>query len=427
MQAVRTFVYSTLSTILGFINAPVRTLLQFSRITNPVGVRLTREGLQFAFMISFALFGAVLRDVNLLIILAGALVAMMFLQWRVCTRTLRGLSVDRRLPRSMHARRAFEVELILRNPKTWLGSWLVLVQDRMVYSPASSTIHRAAQNINLLFMSVPPQSSRNQRYRCVANRRGRYRFLGIELTTRFPLGLMRGVMATKESNTFIVQPALGRLLPVWNELFQVRETGARHRRVRSLSDEGEFFGLRAYRHGDSPRWIHWRSSARRDELVVKQFQQPESRELFILLDLAIPPESERDARSRYLKAEDLAVEFVATLVHQMTNANIGSVTIAIADQEPTVALRVQARSQTQHLLDRLGVARGSSNDSLVEALQLLERDCRFVPHLIVISTRARPDRVIGHRSESEIVPFWRSIDWLNADNGDIARYFVPAE
>lgn len=408
-----------------WVGRRTRWMKQLLSAGTPVSTRLTREGLQFLFMITFILFGAVLRDVNLLVFLAGTLLAMLLIQWRVCSRTMLDLSVDRRLPRAIHARRPFEIELTLKNPKPWLGAWWVLVQDRMVFAPVQSTIDRASQSISMLFLSVPPKASRSQRYRCVADRRGRYQFMGIELTTRFPLGLLRGILQQKETSYFTVQPALGRLLPSWKEIFDVRDVGSRQRRVRSLSDEGEFFGLRAYRPGDSPRWIHWRSSARRDELVVKQFQQPESRELVILLDLVSSNESAEEARKSGLLIEDIAVEFVATLVHEMTHANIGSITVTIADSTPTLASRITARSQGHALLDRLGNARGGSKPTLANALQLLERDHRHVERLIVVSTRSMPATWTDDAGV-RIAPFWRSLQWIDVRAGETLRYFSPA-
>src|SRR6202042_142813 len=35
----------------------------------------------------------------------------------------------------------------------------------------------------------------------------------------------------------------------------------------------EFHSLRPFRRGDSPRWIHWRTSARRGELMVREFEK----------------------------------------------------------------------------------------------------------------------------------------------------------
>lgn len=415
-----------------WIKWPLRAMRSARNSVSPVSTRLTREGLQFAFMILFVLLGAVLRDVNLLIILAGTLLAMMFIQWRVCGRTLYGLSVTRRLPRSMHARKGFDIELVLRNPKRWLGSWLVLAQDRMVYAPEHTPISRASQAIGILFSSVPPQSTRSQRYRCVVQRRGRYQFKGLELTTRFPLGLMRGILPVKSDEYFIVQPAIGRMLPTWTELFNVRSTGARHRRVRSLSDEGEFFGLRDYRAGDSPRWIHWRSSARRDELVVKQFQQPESREIIVLLDLYHPQTHSGNPTNAEItaleKLEDNAIEFVATLLHQMATSNIGSVTLAIADHTPTVASRVQSRAQCTSALERLAIARTPSQDTLSQTLHILELEHQRIEKLIVVSTRPAVDKFESLDADGkQHAVFWRSVQWLNATSSDFKKYFVPAE
>ncbi|MEI6525036.1 MAG: DUF58 domain-containing protein, partial [Planctomycetota bacterium] len=304
MSSMRSLLSVPLTKLREFANRWLGSYRVFRYSNNPVYTRLTREGWQFCFMIAFILLGAALRNANLMVILAGSLIGMLWVQWRVCTRTLSTLSVSRRLPRTIQARRAFEIELNLKNPKGWLGAWLVLVQDRLVYAPLQKSIRAASQSIQLLYLSIPPKTIRSQRYQCIAQRRGRYQWLGLELTTRFPLGLMRAFLPQKSSMYLIVQPALGKLSPNWNELFRKRDSGNRQRQVRAMSDEGDFFGLRAYRSGDSKRWIHWRSSARRDELVVKQFQQPENQELVILLDLYEPNVSDENARKEHEANED---------------------------------------------------------------------------------------------------------------------------
>ena len=417
----------------------------FRSSTNPTHTRWTREGLQFCFMIAFVLLGAALRNANLLVFLAGTLIGMVWIHWRICTRTLHGLVVDRRFPRSIQARKPFEIELRLRNPKSWLGAWLVLVQDRLVSAPLQATTQAASQAIQLLYLSVPPKSVRSQRYLCTADRRGRYQWVGIEITTRFPLGLMRGILPQKDPVFMVVHPALGKLNPNWKELFQRRKSGSKQRQIRALSDEGEFFGLRDYRHGDSKRWIHWRSSARRDELVVKQFQQPDNQEMVILLDLYRSPnsvgdETEEAAKKAYDAIEDRAVEFVSTLAHQITTNNAGSVTVAISDANPTVASRIAAKSQAYFLQERLAIARSGTPSSLGETLRLLEKEYRAIDQLLVISTRAMPENwsevpdiqesperreATGHR-DGIFYPFWRSIRWIDVEHDDAKRYFTPA-
>ena len=417
---------SWLYAVIYAIQRPFRVLNSVKISATPVSTRLTREGFQVVFMAAFALLGAVLQDVNLLIILAGALLGLLLIQWRVCGKTLHGLTTQRRLPRSMSARRSFEIELSISNPKRWLGSWLVLAQDRMVFLSRNETATPVSQGIGLLYGSIPPKSSRVQKYRCIVERRGKYQFLGIELTTRFPMGLMRGILPPKSAESFIVQPLIGRLLPSWGGLFDVHNSSAKQRRTKSTSDEGDFFGLRAYRAGDSPRWIHWRSSARRDELVVKQFQREDSRELVILLDLFRTPQSGKEVVDAIANHEDLAVEFVATIVSQIASSNSGVITVAIADAEPVIASRVQSRSTGSGMLDRLGVATHGEGEEIFAALQLLEKDFRRIEHLIVVSTRPRID-LLQQSGESGAVVFWRSLTWLDAAAGDLTKYFARGE
>jgi uncharacterized protein (DUF58 family) len=412
--------------------SPWRLLRSAKRAATPVTTRLTREGWQFAFMVAFVVLGAVLRDVNLLVILAGTLLALLLIQWRVCSKSLYGLTLYRKLPRSIQARKDFEIELTVTNPKRWLGAWLVFAQDRIIHTPFRPVSKQVSQSIGLLFSSVPAGSCRTQRYRCNVQHRGNYDFLGSEITSRFPLGLMRGILPIKSVGSFTVQPAMGKLLPGWVELFDGKITGFKHRKSRSISDEGEFFGLRAYHPGDSPRWIHWRSSARMNDLMVKQFQRTDSRELVIVLDLHSPSTSKKDAFEAYCRAEDLAVEFVASIAQSVATSNYAVLTVAIADHDPTLALRIQTRGQNTALLDRLGIAHGAEIDTLPKTLDLLEREYRRIENLIVVSTRSKQLGLPVHNPEDSAknvpssVVFWRRVVWLDSSQDDLSRFFDPA-
>jgi uncharacterized protein (DUF58 family) len=166
-------------------------------------------------------------------------------------------------------------------------------------------------------------------------------------------------------------------------------------------------------------------------LVVKQFQQPENQELVILLDLHGPNANDETAHKEYAVVEDAAVEFVATLVHQITSSNVGSVTVAISDATPTVASRVSAKSQAYFLQERLATAEGRSTSLLGETLTLLEREHRTVDHLLVISTRSMPEH-FGDANRASVATlgtthaFWRSIRWIDVRSNELARYFTPA-
>ena len=55
-------------------------------------------------------------------------------------------------------------------------------------------------------------------------------------------------------------------------------------RDKAPARQGELAGLRAFRPGDDPRGIHWRTSARRGMLLVREHEDDEGREGTILFD-----------------------------------------------------------------------------------------------------------------------------------------------
>jgi uncharacterized protein (DUF58 family) len=435
-------------TVWHYLLSPVRQFRSMRRIATPVTTRLTREGWQFSFMIGFVILGAVVRNVNLLVILAGTMLGFLLIQWRVSARSIYGISARRKLPRNMHARKPFDVEVAVSNPKRFLGAWWVVVEERITPQTHLSLVSGSAQTIGLLFPSLPPRTTHVQRYQCFAPKRGEYQLLGMEITTRFPLGLMKGILPPIGNDSIIVQPALGKLLPGWTDLFETKRSGARHRQARSVSDEGEFFGLRTYRPGDSPRLIHWRSSARLGELMVKQFQRTETREFVILLDL--PPRQRKQNGTVDKSAvaqegnddhdEDLAVEFVASIAQHVCASNHAVLSVAIADQTETLALRVQTRTQTHALHERLGTAKAGQVSTLIKALQLLEREIRHVDHLLVVSTRPQPESFSSRDNSNDVsgtndnskdtrdtpIIFWRHMMWINVADKELAPYFQPA-
>ncbi|GAC1636461.1 MAG: DUF58 domain-containing protein [Chloroflexota bacterium] len=95
-----------------------------------------------------------------------------------------------------------------------------------------------------------------------------------------------------------------------------------------LEDSSRVMGVRPYRRGDSRRSIHWRATARMQDLVVKQFQPATSRETHIFLDL---DEEGYPARYRY-EASERAIVVTASLATHMVireRLPVGLVTEAI--------------------------------------------------------------------------------------------------
>ena len=101
--------------------------------------------------------GAVIKEVNLLLILAGILLGPFLLNWRAVKANLRGLKVDRNLPLRISAGDVLSVDLNLTNTRKKLGSWAVVVQKQIQRKPPTdATIIAASRRCGPACCSLTP-------------------------------------------------------------------------------------------------------------------------------------------------------------------------------------------------------------------------------------------------------------------------------
>jgi uncharacterized protein (DUF58 family) len=127
----------------------------------------------------------------------------------------------------------------------------------------------------------------------VAERRGVFTAAPVTLSSGAPFGLMRAKRTLEVSSPMTVVPG-------WVELrsFPILEPSSYpsdvlHERARTGAGE-EFLGVREYRPGDSPRAVHWRSTARAGRLMVREYEEHPSARVAVVLtgaDHGSAPES----------------------------------------------------------------------------------------------------------------------------------------
>lgn len=115
-------------------------------------------------------------------------------------------------------------------------------------------------------------------FRTPAPRRGWLRPGRLRLCSQYPFGLFEVWSWINPEFTALVYPRLEANPPPLPRL------GARAQREVERSGGDELAALRAYQTGDPPRNIAWKASARRDELLVKEFETPHGHE--VVLDYA---------------------------------------------------------------------------------------------------------------------------------------------
>lgn len=393
-----------------------------ARWRQQVRFRLSREGFHFVLILLFILVGAVLRDISLLIVLAGLMFALLLIQWRIGRHSIAGLELRREVPAATVCGLPVDIRITVFNRRRWLGSWLLTVEDQIEQLAPAQRL--SPQRALTVIDDVAPGHYRQGTYQIVFHQRGHYRIGPTWLSTRYPLNLGRSSRQFVNRNSIIVHPRPGVLTNRCHELFRVERQGLSRAIARAGVNEGEFFGLRQWYNGDSQRWIHWRTTARLGELSVRQFEQQQRMQAVIVLDLHSRPEEQ------WASGEPIAVEkaisFMATLAVELVGRGRHRLSVAIAGREVVALPNVQSRILVNDLLDHLASAASTSEDVLPIALERIQASLVRSPQLIVVSTRSNalaqvtrnmPD-TLGKRMLERI-----GLRWLNVAADDLEPYF----
>jgi uncharacterized protein (DUF58 family) len=112
--------------------------------------------------------------------------------------------------------------------------------------------------------------------------RGRYPFDEVRLTIEDPFALARTELVQGEPQALVVYPRLVALDRLFSEGGAHAQEG---RRLLLQRPTGfELHSVREYAHGESLRKVHWRSTARRGQLMVKELEDAPRDEVAVLLD-----------------------------------------------------------------------------------------------------------------------------------------------
>jgi len=134
---------------------------------------------------------------------------------------------------------------------------------------------------------VPPLAS-NERtvtaYRLPTDRRGIVRVGPLQVVVGDPFGLVQVATNGAPEVQLTVLPHVDQLTPM--PYTSAHDPQAGVRQLNALGRTGEdFYALRPYVIGDDLRRVHWPSSARVDELMVRQNEQPWQGRTTVLLDV----------------------------------------------------------------------------------------------------------------------------------------------
>ncbi|MFJ9633009.1 DUF58 domain-containing protein [Streptomyces sp. NPDC101175] len=174
-----------------------------------------------------------------------------------------------RVPAGSEARVHLRMDNVSRLP-----TGLLMLQDRVPYV--------LGPRPRFVLDRVEAGGRREVSYRVRSDLRGRYPLGPLQLRLTDPFGMCELTRSFSTFDTLTVIPRVEALPPV---RLSGEAKGYGDGRNRSLALAGEDDVIpRGYRYGDDLRRVHWRSTARYGELMVRREEQPQRARCTVLLD-----------------------------------------------------------------------------------------------------------------------------------------------
>lgn len=214
-----------------------------------------------------------------------------------------------------------------------------------------------------------------------ALKRGAYRIGPAYVGSTYPLGIVRLSQRVGQAQTLLVTPRI-------HLMRNLRlHSGMRHQPggIPLASQQGEsleFVGVRDYRPGDSPRKIHWKLFARRNQPVVREFAQEYFSRIGIILDTYRPP-----------KAQDFeaALETVASLASFLERSD--SVVDFFAAGEQLILLSMgRNQGSLEGVLETLACVKSTRRSPYAQLEAQLEPLIPRLSALVLVTFAPTPER-----------------------------------
>ncbi len=219
-------------------------------------------------------FAALNTGNNLLYLVLSLMLAFLVLSGFLSESALRGIRVERRLPRELHAGRRNRVTLRIHNTDRRLASFALVVEDRVRESDETRAVGR------VFALRIAAGETAERDYALEPERRGPIGFSGVRLSTRFPFGLFVKSVQLDAHKEALVFPAI---LPVSGAAAEAgRSSDGDDARTRKRGGV-LLAGLREYAPGDGLRRVSWRQSIRRGALFVGEAEEEQVAEVEVEL------------------------------------------------------------------------------------------------------------------------------------------------
>ncbi|MBI4445443.1 MAG: DUF58 domain-containing protein [Acidobacteria bacterium] len=265
--------------------------------------RVTRRGAFFILIVLVVAFSTINTGNNLLILVLSFLLASLLVSGLLSNLVLQGLKISMKVPEEIYAGQTAVFILSLHNLKKFFPSFALRLRSR------GNDLFQSQTDFFLQEKSFPymrPGELQSVTMHCQFSQRGVYAVDGFDVTTTFPFGFFRRKRRLETDGSIVVYPGL-RELPL---AFLSAHTHYGFEEKNRRGAGSTLYNIRSYRSGDNARFVHWKSTAKLDYLMVKDFSHEEEIASRVVFSTWLPTHD-----AQVLEKFERAVSWVAYLCH----------------------------------------------------------------------------------------------------------------
>jgi uncharacterized protein (DUF58 family) len=323
---------------------------------------MTRAGKYFVLMTLGIGFGAINTGNNLMFLLLGMMLSLILASGILSEGVLRNVQAHRHPPDRLFAGQPASGGYTVNNPNRWPSLSIEVAEQNLI----AQTGPRRGQPLGPEHIPwwkfwrseadqpppvargyaarIAPRDSARLDARYTLPARGVYESPGLQLRTRFPFSLFLKTRRVSDTATLVAYPTPTD--PVgWSDQLQ----GALGDIPAGERGEGDdFFALREYRPGEDKRLIHWKASAKRGDLVIREHEA--RRHHTVDITLACATGVSPDRRHHWVQRFEHGLRRLAGLLILLENRGLH---VGFTTTHPDTRLRAEDSDSVDPMLEAL--------------------------------------------------------------------------
>jgi len=207
---------------------------------------------------------------NILYFIFSTMMMFLLISGILSTQNLKGLKIKIEFPNYIFAQRTAYLKIKILNKKRLFPSFSIKLNVKV----------KGLEDGNEFLLYVGRKKKEEVLSGKFFPRRGLWKITGYYISSTFPFNLFERKRFVEMEEEIIVYPKIVDLFPhLPDEVFSLGEIPSK-----SKGYEEDFFGLRDWQEEDDKKYIHWKISAKKGKLIIKELTQPKKSFITLIVD-----------------------------------------------------------------------------------------------------------------------------------------------